>query len=119
VDRTTTDPATRGTLTVTDRVIERIAAIAAAQARGVVRAGSRWDTAMGRQLPRVDSRTAGARARIVVEIAVEWPAALGEVASQVRSAVAERLQSLAAVDTDGVDVVVVKIVLPRSAGRAS
>jgi uncharacterized alkaline shock family protein YloU len=104
---------------VTDRVIERIAAIAAAQVRGVVRTGSGWDQTLGRQLPRVDSRTAGRRARVVVEIAVEWPAALGEVTSGVRTAVVEQLRALAAVDADGVDVVVVKIVLPRPAGRAT
>ena len=67
----TADPATRGTLTMTDRVIERIAAIAATQVRGVVATGSRWDRTTGRALPHVDSRTAGSRARLVVEIAVQ------------------------------------------------
>jgi len=100
-------------------VIERIATIAAAQVRGVVRTGSRWDRTLGRQLPRVDCRTAGSRARVVVEIAVEWSAVLGEVAPGVRTAVADQLRALAAVDADGVDVVVVKVVLPTSPRRAS
>jgi uncharacterized alkaline shock family protein YloU len=115
----TMDPATRGTLTVADKVIERIAAIAATQVRGVVPTGSRWDRTMGRALPRVDSRTAGSRARLMVEIAVEWPAALGEVAVGVRSAVADQLHALAAIDADGVDVIVVKIVLPTPVRRTS
>jgi uncharacterized alkaline shock family protein YloU len=114
-----TDPATRGTLTVADKVIERIAAIAATQVRGVVPTGSRWDRTMGRALPRADTRTAGSRARLVVEIAVQWPAALGAVAVGVRSAVADQLHALAAIDADGVDVIVVKIVLPPPAGRTS
>lgn len=103
-----------------DRVIERIAAIAAAQVGGVVRTGSRWDRTTGRELPHVTSRTAGSRARLLVETAVTWPSALGEVAARVQDAVTDRLRELAGIDADAVDVIVVRVVppaVPRAGGR--
>ena len=43
----------------------------------------------------------------------------GDASTGVRSAVADQLHALAAIDADGVDVIVVKIVLPPPAGRTS
>jgi uncharacterized alkaline shock family protein YloU len=113
------DAADRGALIVTDRVVERIAEFAAGRVQGVVAGGSRWDRTVGRHLPRAHARTAGRRARLVVEIAVAWPVVLATVAAEVRAVVTDRLRDLASIDADGVDVLVVKVVVPPTPGRVS
>lgn len=98
------DPGQRGNLVIADSVVERIAAIAAGEVEGVVKAGSGLDQVMGHRYPKVSATIAGRRARIKVEIAVAWPHPLGKVSGRVREVVRDRVTDLAGVQVDAVDV---------------
>lgn len=104
------DPGQRGTLIIADSVVERIAAIAAGQVEGVVKAGSGLDHVLGHRYPKVSATIAGHRARIHVEIAVAWPHPLGQVCEQVRDQVHDHVTELAGVQVDAVDVFAAKVV---------
>lgn len=106
------DPAGRGRLDVAERVIERIATIAAGEVRGVRSVGSGLEGVVGRRYPNVKAEVAGGHARVRVDIAVTWPAPLGRTTAAVRDRVRERLQTLAGVTVDVVDVTVATITQP-------
>ena len=104
------DPGQRGTLAIDDNVVERIAAIAAGEVEGVVKAGSSLDQVLGHHYPKVSTTIAGHRARIHVEIAVAWPHPLGQVCGRVRDEVRDRVTQLAGIQVDAVDVLAAKVV---------
>lgn len=110
VDRQAADPATRGRLVIDDRVVERIATLAAQEITGVTRSGSALDRVVGRRYPKADARTAGGHTRVSIQLAVLWPAPLATVARQVRDRVHARLRSLTGLTVDAVDVTAAKIV---------
>ena len=107
----------RGSLTVADRVIERLATIAALEVDGVVRTGSAVDRALGRQYPKAEAHVAGGHARVTVEVAVRWPAPLADLAGHVRDQVRDSLTTLANVQVDAVDVVAAKMVIAATTPR--
>jgi len=112
------DPGQRGSLVIADSVVERIAAIAAGEVAGVVKAGSGLDQVLGHRYPKVSATIAGHRVRIFVEIAAAWPYPLGQVSGQVRVAVGERISELTGDQVDAVDVFVAKVVhVPEPARR--
>ena len=104
------DRAQRGRLVIADRVVERIAAIAAGEVAGVVKAGSGLDQVLGHRYPKASATLAGNRTRIHVEIAVAWPHPLGQVCAQVQDEVRDRVTKLAGVRVDAVDVTAAKVV---------
>ena len=104
------DPGQRGSLVIADSVVEGIAAIAAGEIGGVVKAGSGLDQVLGHRYPKVSATVAGHRARIHVEIAVAWPHPLSQVSGQVRDGVRERITELTGLHVDAVEVFVAKVV---------
>jgi len=103
----------RGTLTVSDRVVQRIAEAATLSVDGVARAAETAGTvesALGRAYPRIDCDVAGGRVRVEARIATHWPLPAATVAEQVREHVTDRLQTLADVSVDGIVVTVAKVV---------
>lgn len=108
------EPVDRGTLTVADRVIDKLAAHAATFVEGVVPAGSTLDRLAGRQLPRATSQVRGRQARVGVQIAVAWPQPLADTAGEVRTTVTQELTRLSGPTVVAVDVTVDRVELPNS-----
>ncbi|PID54164.1 MAG: hypothetical protein CSB46_04010 [Micrococcales bacterium] len=67
---------------------------------------------VSRSLPRVEATVAGQRARVLAHVAVVWPTPLEHAAAQVRDHIRVRVQALAGVHVDAVDVRVEHIVVP-------
>ena len=111
-DRRTVDPAVRGSLTVGDRVVQKVALAAAARVPGVATATS---SLLGRDLPRASAHTHGTRARVEVDIALAWPAAAASTAQRVRHAVGDAVARYAGVRAERVDVRVVGVADPAPA----
>lgn len=111
------DPGTRGDLTIADRVVDKIAARAAVDVRGVVPSGSGLDKVVGRRLPRVSTNTQGTQTRIRVDISTVWPRSAAQVCGEVRSAVTEAVSELAGLRVVAVDVSVARIETTRPARR--
>jgi len=110
----------RGSLTVADRAVERIAQAAVLSVPGVARAtetAGTVESALGRAYPRIDCDIAGDRVRVEARIATRWPLPAAAVAEQVRQHVTDRLQELADVRVDGIVVTVAKVVRPEAPER--
>ena len=103
------DPGARGTLTVSDRVVQKVARAAAARVPGVASTSSGM---LGRDLPAVTARTRGTRAQVEVDVALAWPALASPTAQLVRDEVAAAVARYAGVRTDRVDVRVVAVTDP-------
>lgn len=104
-----TDPGSRGSLTVSDRVVQKVARAAAARVPGVVSTSSGM---LGRDLPAASARTRGTRAQVEVDVAFAWPALASPTAQLVRDEVASAVARYAGVRTDRVDVRVVAVTDP-------
>ncbi|HET9631606.1 MAG TPA: Asp23/Gls24 family envelope stress response protein [Terrabacter sp.] len=103
------EPGERGRLDIAERVVERVAHIAACEVRGVRSVGSSLEGVVGRQYPNVKAQMAGGHARVDVDIAVSWPIPLARTAAEVREHVSERLTSLLGVKVDAVDVTIATV----------
>lgn len=114
-DNLTSDPATRGTLTVADRAVQRVAAAAAVRVPGVARTTA--GGLLGRDLPHASAHVVGTRAQVEVDVALVWPAPADATARSVREAVAAAVERFAGVPTDRVDVRVVAVTDPSDAPR--
>lgn len=112
------DAGRRGELHVRDKVVDRIAAHAAATTQGVVRHSGGLDRVTGRDLPRTETTVAGGHVRAWVQIAVAWPGPLPEVSAAVRSHVSEQLETLAGLHVDAVDVAVAAVVADAGSSGA-
>lgn len=104
------DPGDRGSLTVHDKVVERLAARAALDTPGVLPHSGGLDKLTGRDLPRVRVQVAGDRVRAGLDVAVAWPLSLPAVTAAVQRNVAQALTTLAALHVDGVDVSVLSVI---------
>lgn len=104
------DSVARGSLTIADTVVEKIAVIASGGVDGVAEVGSRMERRVGRGFPRAQARVAGDRVRISVEIAVIWPAVLATVAKEVRDRVTTQVGSSVGYQVDAVDVTAGRVV---------
>lgn len=103
------DPAQRGTLSIADRVIDKMAAEAASSVDGIVRTGSTLEKFVGRKLPKASSTVRGDQARVRVDVAVLWPMPLAQVAADVRSSVSDTVTRLAGLNVSAVDVTVDRV----------
>lgn len=103
------DPGQRGTLTISDRAIEKVATQAASSVDGVAPSGSTLDKMMGRRLPKVSSHVRGDQARVEVEVAVVWPLSLSDVATEVRSTVGRAVSGFSGLTVTAVDVTVARV----------
>lgn len=104
------EPAQRGRLVVADRAVEKIAIAAASEISGVQSAGSTLDGVIGRAYPQADVQVAGGHAKVSLELAVTWPSPLAPTTAAVRDRVRDRLETLAGLRVDRVDVTVAKLV---------
>eukprot|EP01133_Synstelium_polycarpum_P021653 gene21653-26011_t len=84
------EPGDRGTLTIRDRVAQKLVLEA--------------------------TRGTPGRVRAKVDIAIEWPGSLSVIGTAVRENVTTQLQSVSGLDVDGVDVAIVSV-LPASTKR--
>ncbi|WP_329568736.1 hypothetical protein [Kitasatospora sp. NBC_01266] len=105
-----TPPAQRGQLRIADRVLSRIAELAARDALGPDRVGDP---------PRVTVAVAEGVARVRVGVELPFPADLGRWAAAVRAEVAERVGTLTGIPTREVVVVVERLHPVGSSGRSS
>lgn len=111
------DPAQRGSLSVADKVIEKVATAAAREIDEVTDQQSGWRTVTRRSLPRATATIAGGHSRIGVEIATPWPTPLTAVATRTRDHVRERVTTLTGMDVIAVDVTVAEVVHVETENR--
>ncbi len=102
-------PELRGSLTIADKVVEKVASIAAREIEHVTDTRAGW-TQMYRSLPKASAKVAGGRARIGVEVAASWPSSLPAVTAQVRDHVNNQVTQLTGVTVVAVDVTIVDVV---------
>ncbi|MCG7632555.1 Asp23/Gls24 family envelope stress response protein [Gordonia McavH-238-E] len=108
-----------GTLTIADRVLEKVAARAALDIPGVVRHRGGVGSVLGPVGERSSLPTASIHAggtRITLSLALEWPCAVAEVSRRTRDHVAAEVERLTGVVPLRVDVTVSKFE-PRQAIR--
>jgi uncharacterized alkaline shock family protein YloU len=113
------DGAVRGTTTIADKVLERLAARAALEVPGVIQHSEGPDvlSAVTSDLPRVSAETAGDRVSIELKVAVDWASSAHEVAAALRDHVRGQLERLTGKTVDRVNVTVSALVMPPTAGH--
>ena len=111
----------RGRLTVADRVVEKVAGYAvtfvtdaAAAPRRVL--GVRFGGARPDEAASVRAHVQGDLASVHASIAVRWPSSVQTVADEVRERIRSEVTAITGVGVDHVDVEVVSLTLPDSAG---
>ncbi|MGI8523442.1 MAG: Asp23/Gls24 family envelope stress response protein [Nocardioides sp.] len=102
-------PEERGDLTIADKVVERIASIAAREVEEVADMRAGW-TRMYSSLPKATAKVAGGRARIGVEVAAAWPSSLPGVTAEVRDHVNHQISRLTGVTVVAVDVTIADVI---------
>jgi Uncharacterized protein conserved in bacteria len=110
-------PDARGTTTIADRVVEKIAARAVAEvdlATGAPRRilGVRAGRA-SRDTARVDAQVTGDVVTVRIALAVHWPASVVAVTRRVRAHVTEQLRTLTGLDVGWVDIDVPALIEPN------
>lgn len=100
------DGADRGTLTVREKVAQRLAVRAALDTPDVLPFTAGLTKIAGRSLPQGQLTVAGNRVTAHLKIAVAWPAPVVEVASAVARNVTHTLSTMAGLHVDRVDVTV-------------
>lgn len=116
------DPAERGTLTIADRVVERVAGYAVSQVEGASAAprrvlGVSVGDARPDQAAAVDAQVDGGTATVEATIAIAWPASVRTVAAQLRRAVREDVERMTGVQVAHVDIDVVSMNVPAARPR--
>lgn len=116
------DPGERGSLTIADRVIERVAGYAATQVEGASAAPRRvLGINIGDARPddeaAVRARVDGQTATVEATIAVEWPRSVLDVAQRLRSRVRDDVRHQTGVQVAHIDVDVVSLPAPVSRSR--
>ncbi|WP_229052043.1 Asp23/Gls24 family envelope stress response protein [Aeromicrobium sp. Leaf350] len=109
--------AERGRTTIADKVVSRVASIAAAEMEAVVDTRSGWTKLVRKGLPHADAVVAGGTTRITVEVAATWPTPLSRLAAQVRDHVTSRVVDLTGTQVSRVDVTVADVVHLETAAR--
>ncbi len=110
-------PAERGRTTIHDKVVTKVAAIAAAEVESVVGTGSGWTKIVRKGLPHAEAVVAGGTTRIAVEVAATWPAPLAQVSADVRDHVSTRVADLTGTRVSRVDVTVADVVHQAAPAR--
>jgi uncharacterized alkaline shock family protein YloU len=115
------DPSERGSLSVDDRVVERVAGYAVSQVEAAMAAPRRvLGVNVGdarQQSAHVHARVYGDVATIEATIAVHWPASVRSVSDAVRDQVREDVARITGVRVEQVDLEVVSMSVPAAATR--
>ncbi|RBY80364.1 Asp23/Gls24 family envelope stress response protein [Blastococcus sp. TF02-09] len=116
------DPAERGSLTVADRVVERVAGHAVTLVEGASAAPRRvLGVSVGEsrddRAASVDARVDGHVATVAASVAVGWPASVRTVADRLRRQVRDDVERITGVRVAHVDIDVVSLSAPPSARR--
>lgn len=107
-----TDPAgNRGTMTIADRAVEKIAAIAAGEverASGIPRRllGTTFGRPNTSTRPRASAKVEEKTVSLKVSVSVEYPAPVRDVAAEVRERVARRVYELTGLKVTEIDITV-------------
>ena len=110
-------PEDRGTTTIADRVVERIASMAAGEVEKVADTRQGLTRLLRGKLPSASAVVAGDTSRITVEVAAAWPTPLPTLAAHVRERVAEQVVDLTGITVVAVDVTVADVVHVETARR--
>lgn len=100
------DGATRGTLTVREKVAQRLAVRAALDTPDVLPFPESRTKIPGRSLPQAQLTVIGDRVTAHLKVTVAWPAPAVDVARAVQRNVAQTLSDMAGLHVDRVDVTV-------------
>ena len=116
------DPAERGTLTVDEKVVERVAGYAVTLVDGASAAprrvlGVTVSEATADTGASVKARVDGHTATIDASVAIGWPASVRSVSTQLRDRVREDVERLTGVHVDHIDVDVVSLTAPPARRR--
>ncbi|WP_456825694.1 Asp23/Gls24 family envelope stress response protein [Cellulomonas sp. P5_E12] len=109
----------RGTLTIADRALTRIARQVTLEVPGVApeESAGTIERRLGRGYPRVHWQRAGTHARVEVEVAIAWPASAARVTTEVQEAVRRELERQAGQDVTYVGVAVREVVRATADSR--
>ncbi|MGH8910115.1 MAG: Asp23/Gls24 family envelope stress response protein [Egibacteraceae bacterium] len=112
----------RGSTTIADSVVAKIASIAAREVEGVAGLGGSLSRAMGQVVGRVRGRehtTAGVgvevgtkQAAVDLTVRMHYPVAVHEVAGQIRQNVIARVGSLAGLQVVEVNIAIIDLMFP-------
>lgn len=116
------DPAERGTLTVAERVVERVAGHAVTLVDGASAAPRRvlGITVGGAREHReasVEARVDGHTATVEASVAIGWPASVRTVAARLRQQVREDVERITGVQVAHIDIDVVSLTAPAAMRR--
>lgn len=111
------DPATRGTLTVREKVAQRLAVRAALETPDVQPFSASLTKIAGRSLPQAQLTVTGNRVTAHLKVTVAWPAPAVDVARAVQRNVTAALSSMAGLQVDRVDVTVEQLSTTTDAKR--
>jgi uncharacterized alkaline shock family protein YloU len=98
-------PTTRGRTTIADRVVAKIASMAALEVEHTTETSSRLSD--GR--PKATAVVDGSLTRISLDITIEYPAPIRSVSQAVRERVADRVLALADIEAKEVDITVLAL----------
>lgn len=103
--------ATRGRMTIADRVVEKIAAVAAGEverASGIPRGllGTTFGRPTATTRPRASAKVDVTTVSLKVSVSVEYPAPVRDVAAEVRERVARRVYELTGLKVTEIDITV-------------
>ena len=110
----------RGTLTIADRALTRIARQVTLDVPGVAPEEESVGTVsrtLGRGYPRVRWQRAGTKARVEVEVAITWPASAAQVTTGVQAALRQELARQAGQELAHVSVAVREVVRAAASAR--
>jgi uncharacterized alkaline shock family protein YloU len=116
------DPADRGSLTVADRVVARVAGYAVTLVDGASAAprrvlGVSVGTSSDDREASVNARVDGQVATVEASVAIGWPASVRTVATRLRQQVRADVERITGVRVDHVDLDVVSLTAPTSKRR--
>jgi uncharacterized alkaline shock family protein YloU len=112
----------RGSLSIEDRVVEKMAAHVIGEVEDVGGAARRWlGVPAGREdpdrSPQVRARVDGVVCSLQVRLSVGYPASVTRVTEQVRAHLTDKLSELAGLQVQAVDIVVTALHPPPVPGR--
>lgn len=110
-------PEERGRTTIADKVVERVASMAAREVESVADTRTGLTRLVRGALPQASVVVAGGTTRIKVDVAATWPTPLSGLAVRVREHVAQQVTELVGLSVTAVDVSIADVVHAETAQR--